>query len=128
VPLYNQERRMADLTCEAVVVHCYDFRIQHFLNDWLLRRFGIRNYDRISLPGGVREFAYIQNQIRLSYQIHNVKKVILINHENCAAYGQLGTKERHISDLAYAEQVVKSMHLDVEKYYLHLNGEFERIK
>jgi hypothetical protein len=114
-------------TCEAVVVHCYDFRIQHFLNEWLTKRFGIRNYDRISLPGGVKEFAYIQNQIRLSYQIHNVKRVILINHEDCAAYGSTGTKERHLSDLAYAEHVVQSMHLEVEKYYLHLNGEFERI-
>lgn len=118
---------MSAHTCEAVVVHCYDFRLQHFLNEWLTKRFGIMNYDRISLPGGVREFAYVQIQIRMSSQIHNVKKVILINHEDCRAYGQMGTKERHISDLAYAEHVVQSMHLLVEKYYLHLNGEFERI-
>jgi hypothetical protein len=32
-----------------------------------------------------------------------------------------------MSDLAYAEHVVQSMHLEVEKYYLHLNGEFEQI-
>ena len=120
---------MSDHTCEAVVVHCYDFRLQHFLNDWLTKRFGIKNYDRISLPGGVREFAYVQPQIQLSYRLHNIKKVILINHEDCGAYGQLGTKERHMSDLAYAEHAItSSLHLNVEKYYLHLNGEFERIK
>jgi carbonic anhydrase len=121
------ESNMSPNTCEAVVVHCYDFRLQHFLNDWLTKRFGIRNYDRISVPGGVREFAYVQSQIQMSYKLHNVKKVILINHEDCAAYGPTGTKERHISDLTYAEHAIQSLQLEVEKYYLHLNGEFERI-
>jgi carbonic anhydrase len=79
------------------------------------------------LPGGVREFAYVQIQIQLAYRLHNVKNVILINHEDCAAYGLIGTKERHISDLTYAEHAIRSLQLDVEKYYLHLNGEFERI-
>jgi hypothetical protein len=119
---------MSANTCEAVVVHCYDFRLQHLLNAWLTNRFGIKNYDRISLPGAVREFAYVQIQLKLSYRLHNVKKAILINHEDCAAYGPTGTKERHMSDLAYAEHAIRSsLFLDVEKYYLHLNGEFERI-
>ena len=119
---------MSDHTCEAVVVHCIDFRLQHFLNDWLTKRFGVKNYDRISWAGGVREFAIIQTQIRLSARLHSVNKAILINHEDCGAYGEAGTKERHLSDLAYAEHAVKSSGLEVEKYYLHLNGEFERIK
>jgi carbonic anhydrase len=105
-----------------------DFRLQHFLNDWLEKRFGKQNYDRVSWAGGVREFAIIQTQIEASRRLHDVKKVILINHEDCGAYGQQGTRERHMSDLAYAEHVVQSMRLDVEKYFLHLNGEFERIK
>ena len=114
--------------CEAVVVHCMDFRLQQFLNTWLTKRFGVSGYDRISWAGGVREFAIIHGQIETSRRLHDVKKAILINHEDCGAYGQLGTKERHVSDLAYAEHVVQSMHLEVEKYYLHLNGEFERIR
>lgn len=114
-------------TCEVVVVHCIDFRLQQFLNDWLTKRFGPRNYDRVSWAGGVREFAIVQTQIQTSSRLHQVKKAILINHEDCGAYGELGTKERHMSDLAYAEHAIKSMQLDVEKYYLHLNGEFERI-
>ena len=114
-------------TCEAVVVHCIDFRLQQFLNEWLEKRFGKQNYDRISWAGGVREFAIVQTQIRLSARLHNVKIAILINHEDCGAYGEAGTKDRHLSDLAYAEHAVKSMGLGVEKYYLHLNGEFERI-
>ncbi len=118
---------MSEHTCEAVVVHCMDFRLQQYINDWLTKRFGIRNYDRISWAGGVRDFSSIQNQIQMSYKLHGIKKVILINHEDCGAYGPTGTKERHLSDLAYAEHAIQALHLDVEKYYLHLNGEFEKI-
>jgi hypothetical protein len=104
-----------------------DFRLQHFLNEWLEKRFGRQNYDRVAWAGGVREFAIIQTQIQMSARLHNIRKAILINHEDCGAYGSIGTKERHISDLTYAEHAIKSLNLDVEKYYLHLNGEFERI-
>lgn len=119
---------MSAKTCDAVVVHCMEFRLQDFLNGWIAKRFGVSGCDRISWAGGVREFAIIQGQIEMSRRLHNVKKAILINHEDCGAYGPTGTKERHLSDLAYAEHVVQSMHLEVEKYYLHLNGEFERIR
>lgn len=114
-------------TCEAVVVHCIDFRLQHFLNDWLEQRLGKQNYDRIAWAGGVKDFPAVQSQVEISQRLHQVKKVILINHEDCGAYGSAGTRDRHASDLAYAELVIKSLFLEVEKYYLHLNGEFERI-
>jgi carbonic anhydrase len=115
-------------TCEAVVVHCIDFRLQHFLNDWLENRFGEQNYDRVAWAGGVKDFSVIQRQIELSRQLHQVRKVILINHEDCGAYGSTGTKDRHMRDLAYAASVAQALSLEVEKYYLHLDGEFERIK
>lgn len=115
--------------CDAVVVHCIDFRLQHFLNIWLTEHLGIQNYDRISWAGAAKDFVYIQGQIDLARRLHKIKRVILINHEDCGAYGATGTKERHISDLGYAEQMIKIQYADVqvEKYYLHLNGEFERI-
>ena len=43
---------MAEHVCEAVVVHCMDARLQKPINDWLQRRFGLSDYDRISLAGG----------------------------------------------------------------------------
>jgi carbonic anhydrase len=115
--------------CEAVVVHCIDFRLQHFLNDWLEKRFGIQNYDRISWAGGTKDFVYIQGQVSIAHRLHEIRKVILVNHEDCGAYGPAGTRERHMSDLSYAERMLKSQYpeVEVEKYFLHLNGEFEKI-
>jgi carbonic anhydrase len=110
---------MAEHTCEAVVVHCIDFRLQQILNDWLTERFGVRNYDRISWAGGIKDFIYLKNQIDISRRLHKIRKIVLVNHEDCGAYGPSGT----------AERMLKIQYLDaqVEKYYLHLNGEFERI-
>ena len=120
---------MSDHTCEALAIHCIDFRLQHFLNDWLTNRFGIQNYDRVSWAGGVKDFTDLQSQIEISHSLHKIKKIILINHEDCGAYGPGGTKERHVGDLTYAERMIRAQYLDlnVEKYYLHLDGEFEQV-
>jgi carbonic anhydrase len=120
---------MSEHTCEAVVIHCIDFRLQHFLNAWLEKELGARNYDRISWAGGVKELVYLQPQIDISRRLHKVKKAILINHEDCGAYGTDGTKERHINDLSYAGRMIKVQYPDVEvrKYYLHLDGTFEPV-
>jgi hypothetical protein len=116
--------------CEAVVVHCLDFRLQEFLNRWLTARFGIQNYDRISWAGGVKDYVLIQGQIQLARRLHQIRTVVFVNHEDCLAYGVAGTKERHIGDLRYAERMIKTQYSDieVETYFLHLNGEFERIE
>ena len=120
---------MSAHTCEAVVIHCIDFRLQHYLNDWLTNRFGNRNYDRISVAGGVQNLEFVIGQVEISHRLHKVKKAILINHEDCGAYGSEGTKERHTSDLENAEGRLETMFpvLDVEIYYLHLDGTFEQL-
>ena len=120
---------MVELICDAVVVHCIDYRLQGFLNDWLTKRFGIKNYDRISWAGGVKDLIYIRGQIDIAHRLHKIKKAVLINHEDCGAYGSAGTRERHVNDLDYAGRMIKIQYMDVEveKYYLHLSGEFERI-
>lgn len=120
---------MSTQTCEAVVVHCSDFGIQRSLDDWLTKRFDMQNYDRISCAGGIKDFSLVQGQIESSYRLDKIKKVVLISHEDCDAYGSTGAKESHVSDLAHAERMIKSQYsdVDVEKYHLHLDGEFEKI-
>jgi carbonic anhydrase len=120
---------MSTHTCEAIVVHCIDFRFQQYLNDWLVERFGERNYDRVSLAGGVFDFHSILKQVEISHRLHSIRKAVLVNHEDCGAYGKEGTPERHRADLLEAERKIKDLFpdLDVEIYYLHLDGEFEKL-
>ena len=37
--------------CDALVVHCMDYRLQKFLQPWITVRFGYDNFDIISLAG-----------------------------------------------------------------------------
>jgi carbonic anhydrase len=120
---------MTDHITDAIVVHCIDFRFQRYLDPWLQERFGHGNYDRVSLAGGVFDFYTILKQVEISNRLHKIKKVILVNHENCGAYGPEGNYERHKSDLEEAERKIEALfpNLDVETYYLHLDGRFEKM-
>ena len=114
---------------DALVVHCIDFRLQEYLNLWLAENIGVGNYDRVSLAGGVFDFETVFKQVEISERLHEIKKVVFVNHEDCGAYGDAGNKERHTADLRAARDKVKECcpRLGVELYYLYLDGEFEKV-
>lgn len=120
---------MADHSCEALIVHCMDYRLQKYLNGWLDKKPGAGNYDRVAIAGGVLDIYPVLKHIELAVRLHKVRKVILVNHEDCGAYGPAGTFERHRKDLLEAEQKVHALQMDlrVEKYYLKLDGTFSQI-
>ena len=117
------------LRCDALVVHCMDYRLQKFLHPWIMRRFGADNFDIISLAGGVHDYEMVLKYVQLAVQVHSIKQVTLINHEDCRAYGRDGTYKRHKHDLIDAEQKIEALFSDlsVETFYLHLDGTFEMI-
>lgn len=116
-------------TCDAVAITCIDFRFQNFLEDWLHENIGQNNYDRVALAGGVFNFDEIAKQVEISHRLHAVKKIILVNHEDCGAYGKEGTKEKHVADLTQAATKLLETfpNLKIETYYLHLDGTIEMV-
>ena len=115
--------------CDALVVTCIDFRIQKSIYDWLTARVGYNNYDRVSMAGGVSDLPAILKHAEISDRLHQIKRVLLVNHEDCGAYGEAGTPGRHAADLRAAAQKLQEQfpHLKVEAYYLHLSGIFEQV-
>lgn len=115
-------------TTDTLVVHCIDFRLQAYLDPWLQNKLGHGNYDRVSLAGGVFDFDTVLGQVHIAKRLHEINRVILINHEDCGAYGDASTLERHREDLGKASRRINALHpdLDIETYYLQLNGKFER--
>src|SRR3989337_902254 len=81
--------------CDALVVHCMDYRLQKFLQPWITVRFGYDNFDIVSLAGGVHDYEMVLKYVQLAEQIHGINTVCLINHEDCRAYGRDGTYKRH---------------------------------
>jgi len=106
-----------------------DYRLQKYLHPWIMSRFGADNFDIISLAGGVHDYEMVLKYVQLAVQIHSIKTVCLINHEDCRAYGRDDTYKRHAADLLDAKRKIEALfpHLAVETYYLHLDGTFEMI-
>jgi carbonic anhydrase len=116
-------------SCPAIIVHCIDFRFQKRINEWLKEKIGHGNYDRVAWAGGVLDLEGILKQIGIAVRLHGIRHAILINHEDCGAYGAEGTAERHANDLRRAAREIQRQHphLSVELYYLYLDGTFEPI-
>ena len=116
--------------CDALVVHCMDYRLQKFLQPWITVRFGYDNFDIISLAGSVHDYEMVLKYVQLAVQIHGITTVCLINHEDCRAYGRDGTYKRHRRDLLDTRDRLKALfpRLNVETFFLHLDGTFEPIE
>ncbi|MHB8777189.1 MAG: carbonic anhydrase [Anaerolineales bacterium] len=115
--------------CDALVVHCMDYRLQKFLHPWIMVRFGYDNFDIVALAGSVHDYEMVLKYVQLGVQIHSIETVCLINHEDCRAYGRAGTYKRHKHDLMDSQAKIKALFpkLKVEAFYLHLDGTFELI-
>src|SRR3989338_8887517 len=98
---------MNNHVCEALVVTCIDFRFQDFVNDWIAKNIPLHSHDRVAFAGGVKNLEAILGQIEISHRLHHIKKVVLINHEDCGAYGPEGTPEKHTEDLKKAAGQIK---------------------
>lgn len=126
---------MENHTCDAIVITCIDFRFQEYINQWISENFQPKTYDRVALGGGVKNLDIILGQIEIAHNLHHIHKVILINHEDCGAYGEENfpdsqiEHQKHSEDLKNAKTAILEKYPDlrVETYYLHLNGNFEKI-
>ncbi len=116
--------------CDAVVVTCIDYRFQRIFDRWLRENFEGRNYNRVACAGAVKNWDTIFPQIEFSEQVHHIKEVVLISHEDCRAYGGQRPFERQMADLRNARTKIlqKFPKLDVRLYYARLAGHLEEVK
>src|SRR3990167_6831918 len=99
---------------DAIVITCIDFRFQQYIDDWLKQNFKKYMFDRVALAGGVFDFYSILRQVEISQRLHQTKKVILVNHQDCGAYGKEGTFKRHRDDLTEAERKLEALYPDID--------------
>ncbi len=83
--------------CDAAVLWCFDNRFELGFRKFL-RRIGVINSDPIKIAGGAKCMAspehesdrqFVLDQIRKSMRLHGTKRVILMLHTDCGAYGGL---------------------------------------
>lgn len=99
--------------CEALVLTCMDFRFwEATLTNFVKENLGVARFDVANIPGVCQGLAngnemlasYTKYVIQLAVEKHHIKRVILIHHTSCGAYG--------ISD---TEQELKTQTEDLKK-------------
>jgi carbonic anhydrase len=79
-------------TCSAVLIKCMDFRLTGDVHAWLEKKCLVKDCDIISVAGAAKDLAenpqgYVFSLIKLSIDLHRIKRVILMHHRDCGAYG-----------------------------------------
>ncbi|MGA9307717.1 MAG: carbonic anhydrase [Candidatus Sulfotelmatobacter sp.] len=83
--------------CDAAVLWCFDNRFDLGFHKFL-KRIGVVYPDPIKIAGGAKSLAspeletdreFVLEQIRKSMRLHDTKRVILMVHSDCGAYGGL---------------------------------------
>lgn len=115
-------------TCKAVVITCIDFRLVKYFRKWSNATIH-GEFDRVAIAGGVKNLPFVLDQVELSYKLHHICDVYLINHEDCGAYGTEGTLAKHKKDLEFAKRILhqKFPKLKIIPLYLKLSGEFVEV-
>lgn len=117
--------------CEAAVVECIDYRLRNHIDKWLNDEFKEKGkeFDLISHAGSTKDLDAVSNQIDISAKLHHIHQLVLIHHEDCGAYGNESTPEKHAEDLLKAKSVILQKHpeFQVNLYYLKLDGTFTEV-
>jgi carbonic anhydrase len=83
--------------CDAAILWCFDNRFNLGFQKFL-KRIGVAQPDPIKVAGGAKCLAspqregdreFVLEQIRTSMSLHGTRRVILMVHSDCGAYGGL---------------------------------------
>ncbi|OHB97298.1 MAG: hypothetical protein A2W74_00020 [Planctomycetes bacterium RIFCSPLOWO2_12_38_17] len=130
--------------CDTLLITCIDYRYavanQEFINETL----GLKdNYDHISIPGSIYNLVNPETQgllfskFELSVRLHLIKRIVIISHIDCGAYGgsasfgsEIAERETLITDLTNARRLLieKYPTLEVNLYIESLAKEGDGLK
>jgi carbonic anhydrase len=112
-------------TCEAVVLACIDFRFWKETMKFVEEEMGIESYDFPKMPGAAKAVNDCQNEVDVPMMcigvpcdLHHVKKIVIVNHSDCGAYG--GSAQFNGDDDAeqrFHEGELKKAKEKILKYY-----------
>ena len=127
--------------CDAAILWCFDNRFELGFRKFL-KRIGVINSDSIKIAGGAKclaspeietDRAFVLEQIRKSMRLHGTKRVILMLHSDCGAYGGLAggfggdaraEAEHHHGELGRAaENLAKAIPgVEIQGYFVDFEG------
>ena|SRR5215472_3243888 len=139
--VFHFEAPREEYRCDAAVLWCFDNRFELGFRKFL-KRMGVTSPDPIKIAGGAKCMAspesendreFVMEQIRKSIRLHGTRRVILMLHSDCGAYGGLvggfggdtsAEAAHHQRELQRAASYLKSAipGLEVQGYFVDFEG------
>jgi hypothetical protein len=127
--VYESEIPYEGARIRAAAVYCSDGRFGEQCDDFLHNALGLPRYDRVAVPGGpaclaghfaaYREEDAVKAQLEFLISAHQLQRVVLIAHQDCAFYTQfldvstVDLVERQREDLLKAADRVRELGKDL---------------
>jgi hypothetical protein len=141
--LFHFDSPREQYQCDAAIVWCFDNRFDLGFRKFL-KRIGVCYSDPIKVAGGAKCLAspsqesdreFVLDQIRTSIRLHETKRVILMLHSDCGAYGGLeafngdeqAEADHHRDELKRAKASLAAAipDLRVDAYFVNFEGVWE---
>lgn len=138
--LYHFDAPRGRYICDAAIIWCFDNRFELGFRKFL-QRIGVIYWDAVKIAGGTKCLAspdrdsdrdFVLNQIRISARLHQTRRVILMLHSDCGAYGGLekfennaaAERDNHCRELCKAAKIVADAipGISVEGYFVDFDG------
>lgn len=111
--------------CFAALICCMDFRFWKATLNFVESELGIPDFDLITEAGGAKAIleedevalSLLGKQLEISANLHHSETIILVNHEDCGAYGgtaAFGGREKEVA--AQKTNLRKSAEILKKKY------------
>lgn len=117
---------MSNHSCQALVIHCIDFRFVDGLHNFLKSDLKLDSYDLIAVPGAGKHFTMMSTPERtsalledvgISVRLHDPKEIIIINHTDCGAYGGSAAFDSFEAEVAAHEAALRESKQTIEKHH-----------
>jgi len=121
--------------CDTLIIRCMDFRLSTEVIARLLIEAGIIQTDRfdlISVAGAAKPFlgsgaesSFMMGQTETAVKLHGTKKIVLMMHDDCGAYGIANESEEEEvqrEDLKRVASLIATKFPNLEVVKLILKG------
>jgi len=111
-------------TIEALVIRCIDYRFVTSSRNFITSQGWLDKYDLITFPGASKNIHLLFDAIEVSNSLHKPKKVVIVDHEDCGAFGKNNSFEEHRRSLHKAKRLLDVVFpaLAVELFYNSFEG------
>jgi carbonic anhydrase len=115
--------------CSTLLLHCIDFRLAPAIKKYMEEQCFLGDCDVVSAAGAAKDIAspaiesdreFLLRQMDISKRLHNISKIVLMNHTDCGAYGgksAFASKEaeiqNHLSQLESAKKFLSGRFPDL---------------